>query len=405
MINAYRFAQNLKVNNSLAQRFNNSSYRVIENKNAQLWVNKLRQSHLNVTGTNYLEGSVGLKLPEHIQMQYNVLVRNSLGKYPDTAIHLNDPIKHYLSSRNINSDNCSVQVVSGGLSAALSLNFEIQHQNLGQLTLLLAGGPYHFSPTAGMAISTRPGSKFYTTNKECINGFNHTLEQLKEKNITPNSIMLNIPNNPTGKIDLDLLKGTINYCSVTHTPLTIDACYDDFIFNTQIQASYEKLLSKALNQQKFDFIYAKSFSKLLAPDPRAGFLVSNNHSLVSQFKNHITFSQAGITKPAQVALELALHHRKFLIASKKMIIQENKSELEKLVNQTYKLDGGYYLRLPASPKFFQNATALNLAFHPADDFIIKDASQPKDESFARIPLLTGKEHFKAMITDIKQCLN
>jgi aspartate/methionine/tyrosine aminotransferase len=373
----------------------------------QKWVNLLRQSHLHIEGTNYLEGGIGLSLPRYISEDYNSKVINTLLKYPNTGRPLSEPIKNYMALKGVNTKDIHIQTTAGGLSSALVLNYSLEHQNLGSRHILLAGGPYHFTPTAGMAISTRPGSSFTVTAEGGTEGFKTAITALEHAGTPPNSLLLNIPNNPTGHVEADLFRDVLHYCETYHISLTIDACYDDFIFDPIQKSEYEEVLAKAMAQQNCTVSYAKSFSKLLAPDPRAGFIVTNNEELAAQFTNQITFDQAGVTRPAQVALGIALKYGPLLTEIKMTTIQENKALLDQSLGYESRLDGGYYLCLPTTKYFFDTADRLELAFHPAKDFLPPHAigiSDQIDYAFARIPLLTGTEHMKRMIDGIESCL-
>lgn len=163
------------------------------------------------------------------------------------------------------------------------------------------------------------------------------LEELKDMiNINTKMIVLNYPNNPSGKIlDNDIMRGIVDIAKDNGIVILSDEVYSYYSFKE----------FKSIKEYDVDYILISSFSKAFAMTGfRVGFAASNNPDIIKKMVKHQAIALTSVAEPMQYAALKALNEDYSIY---KKIIRDRleflADRLKGMPLSFYKPDGGMYI--------------------------------------------------------------
>ncbi len=173
---------------------------------------------------------------------------------------------------------------------------------------------------------------------DLANDWNINIKEL-ENAISTNTkmLILNYPNNPTGKIlNSNCMKEIIDIARADNLIVMSDEVYSSYAF---------KEYKSILEFDDIDYILISSFSKAYAMTGfRIGFIASNNPNLINAMIKHQSIALTSVAEPIQYAALKALDEDNTYYAKvMKERIEYLADRLESMPVSFYKPDGGMYI--------------------------------------------------------------
>ncbi len=193
---------------------------------------------------------------------------------------------------------------------------------------------------------------------ELDNNWEVNVEELKNAiNENTKMIILNYPNNPTGKIlDNKTLDNIINIARENNLIILSDEVYSYYSF---------KDFKSVKEYEDINYIIISSFSKAYSMTGfRVGFAISNNQEIINKMIKHQSIALTCVPEPMQYAALKALDndHRYYTNIIKERI-EFLSNKLSKMPVSFYKPDGGMYIFARVNK---ENFDSLKFAYNMLD---------------------------------------
>ncbi len=193
---------------------------------------------------------------------------------------------------------------------------------------------------------------------ELDNNWEVNIEELKNAiNENTKMIILNYPNNPTGKIlDNKTLDNIINIARESNLIILSDEVYSYYSF---------KDFKSVKEYEDINYIIISSFSKAYSMTGfRVGFAISNNQEIINKMIKHQSIALTCVPEPMQYAALKALDndHRYYSNIIKERI-EFLSNKLSKMPVSFYKPDGGMYIFARVNK---ENFDSLKFAYNMLD---------------------------------------